>query len=228
MAEEKGGSWSLPWPTVLTIVTLIGGVSAFFTPLVSSRPSGAAAKSTFTLGDQSVDARLWQDPLVPTQQHYDLLQWRAEKQGSTTQPSALVKAELLQRQIGRLTREIARKTRGGQRLLILPIMISGGPYPEDAESRLRTRHAVLSALSMAMFRPEDGEHLGYVAVPWPRELTEGAAPPALNDPLPSEPPLVIPYEWCRNIGPHRGINSTQPAARPRRRQYHVSVSITSF
>lgn len=45
-------------------------------------------------------------------------------------------------------------------------MLHGGPYPENTEARLRQRHAVLSALSVAGFVPRNGEHLGFVDMPW--------------------------------------------------------------
>jgi len=40
-------------------------------------------------------------------------------------------------------------------------VIFGGGYSESAESRRRTRYAVLSALNVAELRPWDPEHIDY-------------------------------------------------------------------
>ena len=45
--------------------------------------------------------------------------------------------------------------------LILPAFLGGDPYPEDVETRLRLRSAVLSALRAEAFVPRDSDHLRY-------------------------------------------------------------------
>lgn len=45
-------------------------------------------------------------------------------------------------------------------ILILPVMIKAGIYEEDVEERLRSRYAVLSALHVAGYKPNDAEHIG--------------------------------------------------------------------
>src|SRR5262249_4842052 len=45
--------------------------------------------------------------------------------------------------------------------IIMPVMVFGGPYVEDAESRRRTRYAVVAALTASEFEPEDAQHIGY-------------------------------------------------------------------
>jgi hypothetical protein len=46
---------------------------------------------------------------------------------------------------------------------ILAVTLSGEPYSEASESRIRTRYAVLSALDVAGYTPHDGSHLGCFA-----------------------------------------------------------------
>ncbi|HKX62593.1 MAG TPA: hypothetical protein VJS65_12125, partial [Verrucomicrobiae bacterium] len=48
-------------------------------------------------------------------------------------------------------------------------MISGGQYSEDRESRIRSRFAIVSALSRSGYAPEDAEHLGGLTIPWPTQ-----------------------------------------------------------
>jgi len=63
----------------------------------------------------------------------------------------------------------------------------GGSYVEGTEARLRTRYAVVSALGVACFVPEDSEHIGYV------EWKPRPPVPAI---VPYEK-LKVPYEWYR-------------------------------
>ena len=43
----------------------------------------------------------------------------------------------------------------GEKVLLLPVILRGGPYSEDREFRLRTRYAVVSALGVAGYQPKD-------------------------------------------------------------------------
>ena len=77
-------------------------------------------------------------------------------------------------------------------VLLLAVMLDAGPYSEQAESRLRARHAVLEGLSESGFMPIDGEHIGFVTATWP--------PPEANVPsLPVKDALLLPWEECEAI-----------------------------
>ena len=41
-------------------------------------------------------------------------------------------------------------------------MVSGGPYAEDKEWRLRSRYAVIAALTELGYTPKDPEHIDFV------------------------------------------------------------------
>ncbi len=60
MPQQSAGS-SVPWPTLMALVVAVGGATLYFHPLTSDRPdfSGGNAQS---LGNEDVEARLWQDP----------------------------------------------------------------------------------------------------------------------------------------------------------------------
>ncbi len=47
-----------------------------------------------------------------------------------------------------------------QKVLILPVMVTAGPYADQAEERLRTRYALLSALHIAGYKPRNATHIG--------------------------------------------------------------------
>ena len=78
-------------------------------------------------------------------------------------------------------------------MTVLLVMVQGGPYVEGIESRIRTRYAVVSALGVACFVPEDSEHIGYAQ--WKPHPPPGAT-------LPYDK-LNVPYEWYRSRKFHR-------------------------
>ena len=45
---------------------------------------------------------------------------------------------------------------------ILAVMVPGGPYAEDRETRLRSRYATILALLNQGYAPEDTDHIGFV------------------------------------------------------------------
>jgi hypothetical protein len=201
MAEENGGGgFSIPWPTVFTLVALAGGVFFFLPPLSSSRPGGAPGQSSAMLGFQDADARLWEDPVKAAlrhRAHFDaMLEQSPNDEQAKKELELRIRGERELHSIAHLRKQINGLYTAGEPVLILPVMIEGGSYPENSEARLRSRHAVLCALSMADLTPDDGEHLGYVQVNWPRRISPDARPAALSRVDASEPALVIPFEWC--------------------------------
>ena len=49
-----------------------------------------------------------------------------------------------------------------EEIVVLGVMVSGGPYAEDVEARTRYRYAALSALGELDYVPDDSEHIGYL------------------------------------------------------------------
>ena len=47
-------------------------------------------------------------------------------------------------------------------LHIIAVMVTGGPYAEDKELRIRSRYAVTTGLMSAGYNPVDSEHIGYM------------------------------------------------------------------
>src|SRR5262245_1339289 len=125
----------------LIIVTIAGFLTLVRQELTSDRPAPPPNAEDGGIGSQTVDVRLWEDPLRPSKK---------------SRPQNLLA----------LVDEI-RRHGSSQPIWLLPIMVSGGPYSEDEEGRIRTRFAVVSALGLSGYVPRDEEHVGSVVVPWP-------------------------------------------------------------
>lgn len=79
-------------------------------------------------------------------------------------------------------------------LHILAVMVPGGSYPEDRETRIRSRYAVISGLSSAGYIPNDPEHIGYIDF---STLCEKSLEGYYVLPKYCDWPATIPYEWFK-------------------------------
>jgi len=82
-------------------------------------------------------------------------------------------------------------------LHIVAVMVPGGPYAEDRETRIRSRYAVISALSSAGYYPSDAEHIGYMDF---ASLCNWSLKGYLPDSRYCDWPATIPYEWFKSTG----------------------------
>jgi hypothetical protein len=158
--------------------------------LVSSRPRQATPVEEPPLGDQQVQARLWQDPILAVRKQILSANTSREDQPAHTM-------ENMGRQM-ESSRVNSACTRGLVRVLM--VMLSGGPYAIDVETRLRSRYAILSALGAAGYSPKDAEHLGYFQVNWPKEkdlLNLNRTWRPLTESKSSGPQLLVPFEWFK-------------------------------
>jgi hypothetical protein len=125
----------------LIVVTVAGFLTLVHQELTSDRPSPPEKTKDGGIGSQTVDVRLWEDPL---------------RSSNRDEP----------KQLAQLVDEIkARKSSRDVRLL--PVLVWGGPYSEDQENRIRNRYAVVSALGQSGYAPSDAEHVGSVVLEWP-------------------------------------------------------------
>ncbi len=192
MAEQDSkGGFNLPWMNLAAIFAVIaGGITALVEPIVSSRPALKPNRSQRTFASQNVNARLWQDPLRAAA---DAAEQRS--QGHADEAAEDVRAELVRR-IQEYSEPSGNDTRG--KLLILPVLISGGPYAENTERRIRTRHAVISALGENRFAPQDGERIGYFYLPGPPcPGAEEAKTP--DDVEKAASDFIVPFEQWREF-----------------------------
>jgi hypothetical protein len=159
MAEEKSGgagSFLANPSTLLAIVTIFGGLWLVSKKLTSDRPVAPGAGSTQFIGDQEFDARLWEDPFKKI---VNLGRDGATEGGV---PSVSDLGGLLDQ----LRRRAAKAEPNQGPVLLLPVMLAGGEYSEDTESRIRSRYAIVSALGESGYVPEDSEHIGALKIPW--------------------------------------------------------------
>lgn len=169
MAKKQGDS-KLAVAGALTLVLAIAGVLLVKEPLRSSRPVGTGLEMKQTTGEQLVRARLWEDPVAAAQ--------RAVRETGMGRATPSPSPSITQR-LRSLRRAVAERVKDGQRLTVLLVTTSGGPYVESTESRIRDRYAVGTALGVACYVPEDEGHLSFVE--WE----------------PQGPIQTLPYEWYR-------------------------------
>jgi hypothetical protein len=97
---------------------------------------------------QTIDARLWQDPFEAVDNALDKPGKRDPEQQCPKNPSndSVCKSPL---------------KGSDEKTLVLGVTVSGAPYFEDAEQRRRTRYAALAGFERAGFAPRDARHIGY-------------------------------------------------------------------
>jgi hypothetical protein len=170
MAEAEKTKFDIPWGTLLPLIAILGGIIAQYKPLISERPAAPGEKAVEVIAEQDVDARLWQDPVAVA---------RKEKEAHKAEAKPNKQIESLA-----LSIKLHAKSESPDHILLLAVMLDAGPYIEQSESRLRSRQAVLQALSEGKFVPADGEHIGFVTAPWPPD----------NESIASEEGLLLPWE----------------------------------
>ena len=155
MAENKsegGGSPALNLNSLLALLTLAGSVWLVSNKLTSDRPVASAGGTREFMGEQTLEARLWEDPFKTGE----------EQRGSYRSGEAKTN-------LNTLVEQIWERSRSTNRVLLFPVMLSGGHYSEDQESRIRSRFAIVSALGRSGYAPEDAEHIGALDIPWPTQ-----------------------------------------------------------
>jgi len=167
MAKKQSDS-KLAVAGALTLVLALAGVMLVKEPLRSSRPVGTGLDMKATTGEQMVRARLWEDPVAAVQR--GVRESRANRGASGSHPS-------LTQRLRSLRQAIAERVRDGQHVTVLLVTTSGGPYVESAESRIRDRYAVGTALGVGCYVPEGEGQLSFIE--WE----------------PQGPFQAVPYEW---------------------------------
>src|SRR5262245_59280431 len=142
---EGGGSFPLNLNTLLVLLTLASSVWLVTQRLTSTRPVASAGKLQDFPGEQSVESRLWEDPFKTPEQHS-----KGDNPIGTDLTPLLKSIEM-------------RKSP----VQLLPVLLPGGAYSENQESRIRSRFAIVSALVLSGYDPKDAEHIGSAMLAWP-------------------------------------------------------------
>jgi hypothetical protein len=169
-------------------------------PLSGSRPASTERSVPERVGEQHVDARLWQDPFAAVA---DVLAKSTE-----LKPENCYRRDSGYKDIETYCRP-PWEGPSGLPDLVLVASVSGTPYAEDQEARRRRRYAVLAALDAEGFVPADAQHIGFywpdpqpppqesqmvrlVATSADQRRVNAAASPGTTA---GELPRVVPYEW---------------------------------
>jgi len=192
MAEDnsEGGS---PFPlnlnTILAVVTLVGGLWLVSHKLASDRPVASPGSAQPFPGEQTLAARLWEDPFKS--------------------PDADNSSDETRTNWEALIDQIQERSEGTNHVLLFPVMLGGGQYSEDQESRIRSRYAIVSALLQSGFAPDDAEHIGSLQISWPTQHEVKSLKNHKNPPLTkfwkdrqelnftSSATMQLRYEWYR-------------------------------
>ncbi len=186
--NESGGSggW-FPNINQLMVALLAGTFIITQIPFKSTRPDGP---ETSTYLNNSVDARLWQDPLDVVKHHLE----KSGKEGESNDVPSL----------DQLAKDIVNKLDASdlKDLNVMVAMLPGGPYFEASETRRRIRYAVLSGFDAALrYQPEDTEHLSFFCIPEthaPSKIfsTDQASNGSVTNKSENNSPPTSPSKFC--------------------------------
>jgi hypothetical protein len=176
MEKESKPAGGIPSSGIMAIVMLTAGVLFIrAVPLEPTRLPVNEPKIQQTSTEQDMDARLWQDPFGAVA--------RAREEAQKRNPAQAKAADKRHRPAnirGDMDSRVHRKVE------VLAVMLQGGPYSEDIESRRRVRYAVLAGLNASRLVPVDAEHLGYV---FPADVGKPD----------STLPEIVPFEWFQPV-----------------------------
>lgn len=200
----NGKSWLGAWPGFVVAFLLTAGAVLVHSPLTPDRPTEVSA-GLAALGDQDVDARLWQDPFgaVDKAREKARKEEKGEATGLAAEPHDLAwLAEQVRRRLALQepgAPEGSAANGQAKRVQVLAVLVAGGPSLGSTELRRRDRYAVLSGLILERFLPEDPEHIGYVDLDLDRQ----------------SPPKYVPFEWFSSLAPEPARHGHESQDSPR-------------
>ncbi|MDE3041825.1 MAG: hypothetical protein KGJ82_14795 [Nitrospirota bacterium] len=159
MAKGSGES-KLALAGVVTLALALAGVLLVKDALHSSRPVGTGLDVNQTTGEQSVRARLWEDPVAAVQR--GMRGVRPPAIGLPKSASSQSAESSFAQRLKPLRQAMADRVQKGEQITVLLVTMSGDPYVESTESRIRDRYAVGTALGVACYAPEDEGHLSFI------------------------------------------------------------------
>lgn len=169
MAEDRkpeSGGYGSPLPIALIMTMLASLLIGHSLPYQDERPSADPLKSSHP-SLQNIDARLWQDPFSTVENAANAANKPAAEAKSLTlfldgrpanveiRPSPTPPPSVEKKSIVPDTLK-----HSNQAITVMAVTLPGGPYPEEAEQRMRRRYAVLSGLANQDWIPSDEQHIG--------------------------------------------------------------------
>lgn len=192
MADQKS---SMPAPSAgLSILVLVMFANLFARQMSPNRLSGTAVPNANPSGLQQTPSQLWRDPLGVTYAATIDLATKDYSGGFRKDffPTAPIGAERVANCLlngGTLSEGNAPPSPpvDPSEARLLMVMVPGSPFPESQETRLQTRYAVATALSVNGFVPEDSGDLGICSLE-----------PDASDP--DRTHALVPFEFFKNRG----------------------------
>lgn len=169
--SQKEGK-ALPVSAIIVFLSLVGFMLYRQIPLEATRPTMQISAERPKGPD--VEARLWQDPFTAVAQQ------RASEASRLAEWATLGLVVSNQHDQEALFADVSAHASNSTPITVLAVMLFGGPYAEEAETRRRWRYATVSALASSDYVPQDSQKIGYYE-------------PSVT-PCASFPPIV-PYEW---------------------------------
>ena len=154
MGDDKGKS---PFVSISVVAVMLAalGVTMFVQPFKGSRPFIPEYRESY----EKINARLWQDPFQAV----------LDSAKADQTPSSAGQLDLCN-EAGSKRKEIPfasphlEQIEDTDNVTLLAVMVPGGPYFEDAESRMRYRYALLSGLNRVGFVSEDAQHVEFIKI----------------------------------------------------------------
>ena len=202
-SDKAGGWFGNPLP-IMMVVLLAAGVLVKHIPLESARPTDPERVKFVPTSQQDVEARLWQDPFAAVEKHEkssdqtvvptgNILMKIPSPHTPKAQPERKTEAPCAGQPTPHsphaLCKNIKERQDEATAVTIVAVSVSGGSYSEAAESRRRSRFAIVSALGFHQYHPENADALGYFHVDLPESQSTSHTFP-----------LTVPYEWFETRG----------------------------
>lgn len=188
--DSSQGVWINPLPIIM-VVLLAAGVLVKNIPLESARPSDAERVKYVPIGQQNVEARLWQDPFAAVEKHEEhFVQAASQQSAALAGQIGALKPEVLLDKIG-------KEHEKSSEVKVLAISVFGGSFAEAAESRRRSRFAVISALGFHGYSPENADTIGYFRLEQESAKSE-AGETEIEEQIKQ---IMIPFEWFERTEP---------------------------
>lgn len=196
METPQKDSLILPVSGVILILAAAVGLTWLDRPLKSRRPEQPEGFVRETFESEDVRARLWQDPFEAVFAARKALGEESPNAEKSRQLSNL--AKLIWIRTGVSENQKASTTNQPEesgnttadrehQVVLMPVMVPGSSFSGDAETRRRTRQAIVSALAVKGYVPVSGERIGYVETFWESPGRLKTATSGIS--------VTIPFEW---------------------------------
>lgn len=193
----------LPASAILVLAGL-GGFYLYDQPYLSLRPGSPPGVPRGHGTSQDVDARLWEDPFAAIRHERTTTACRSlpaarerdeepDKGGQET-TAAEANSQALQKAAAHQMWQLGHDVRAAglmagkaeRKVVLVPALVPGAPYAEEAEERRRLRYAVLSGLSAAGYVARDSDRIGFIETCW---NSDGRLDQRTGR------RIAVPYEW---------------------------------